>query len=204
MPTVLKLISIAAFASKVVFGTAVFADDQGLYGEPVPADAAFIRWVDVGQNTNRAAFGRDFADAGIPDQTFTAVSTALLDGADVGAYYTIVATADGSYQTIKEPSRDDTSKVHLILLNAGEAPVSLVVPTPETDVIPATLSSEAKSRSVNPVSVALAVRSVTTGATLGEFDVALRRGQNMTFAVIGEDVIAIPSAFGPVIAQEEG
>ncbi len=34
MPTVLKLISIAAFASKVVFGTAVFADDQAFMANP--------------------------------------------------------------------------------------------------------------------------------------------------------------------------
>ena len=199
MPCVTKTIVISA---GVVLGTGAQADDRGLYGEPVPADAAFIRWIDNEIGDSRMAFGRDFTGDAIPDKTYAAISTALLDGAKAGGYYSIVATENGSAQQIREPERDEVSKVHLILLNLTDAPVSLVLSDLETEVIGATPPRHAQSRAVNPVSAALAIRSDKTGNVLDGFDVALRRGQNMTFAVIDNEVIAIPSTFGPVIAQE--
>lgn len=191
-----------AICAAVALGTTAQADDSGLYGEPVPADAAFIRWIDGGAGDTRTAFGRDFAGVPIPNQTFAAISTALLDGAEAGAYYSIIATEDGSVRQIQEPGRNEASKVHLILLNGTAAPVSLILSEPETEIIGATPTLQSQSRAVNPVSASLAVRSETTGTIIEEFDVALRRGQNLTFAAIGDEVIVIPSAFGPVIAQE--
>lgn len=199
MPPIMKTLAICVCGG---LGSAAGAEDRGLYGEPVPADAAFIRWIDFGTGASRIAFGRDFAQDAVPDMTYAAISTALLDGAEAGGYYSIVASEDGTAQQIREPARNDASKVHLILLNAADTPVSLVLSDMETEVIGATPAAQAQSRAVNPVSAALAVRSDRTGTVLDGFDVALRRGQNLTFAVIGNEVIAIPSTFGPVIAQE--
>jgi alginate O-acetyltransferase complex protein AlgF len=189
-----SIVGLTCFAA-----TAPLAQDTGLYGEAIPADAAFVRWIDGAVSLDRAAFGYDFSETEIPSATYVAVSAAMLTGAASGGYYTVIENAAGDVEIVQEPSRDDASKVHLFLLNGGAEAVTLNVAEAGSEVIGATDAMDANARAVNPVTATLAVQQAVTNTVLAKFDVALRRGQNMTFAVIGDEVILIPSAFGPVI-----
>lgn len=195
-----------ASLSGLVFGlisvAPAHADDSGLYGDAIPSDAAFVRWLDHNDPIDRTAFEHDFSEAVVPANTYVAVSASLLEGAEAGTYYSVVRAADGTVHEVREPARDDASKVHLFLLNTGATPISLQLPDAGAEVIGATASLEAKARAVNPVTVYLAVHNEGSGELLDHFDVALRRGQNLTFAFLNGEVIAIPSAFGPVVSAE--
>lgn len=201
--TCLKMMTaLACLVAVVTKATPAYADDTGLYGEAIPQDAAFVRWLDHDDPIARTAFAFDFSATPVPTDTYVAVSASLLRNADAGAYYSVLRGDDGTVHILEEPTRDDASKVHLFLLNAGPTPINLSVSQADTTVIGTTGTLEAQARAVNPISVNLAVQDSDSGRILDEFDVALRRGQNMTFARLGNQIVAIPSAFGPVFSAE--
>lgn len=163
--------------------------NNALYGTAIPEDAVFVRWLAPTQNAE--AFGAVFDNNVSESRDYVPVSGSALNGAEPGRFYTVTKDV-----VIAEPARDDASKVHLILLNAASDPARLVVTTNDAEVIGATVAGQAQARGVNPVSAELSV--VTDTETLATFEVNLRRGQNLTFAVEGDGAYLIENAFAPV------
>jgi hypothetical protein len=171
--------------------------EDGLYGAAVPADAVFIRPLGLG-GAPVSAFGRTFQPDELSDGVYTAISAQALEGAVPGAYVSLVHL-DGEMHLIEEPARDDRTRVHLFLLNAGADAARLVVADGGPEVIAATPSGQIDSRAVNPLALTLAVE---TGGQAQTFDVVLRRGVNVTFLVAQDGVQLIPHQFGPVVSAD--
>ncbi|KNG93093.1 alginate O-acetyltransferase AlgF [Pseudaestuariivita atlantica] len=196
--TLTILSGIALMAVTTFPAAPVFADDAALYDAPAPEDAVFVRVLEEFD-----APASDAAFMGAPLQlgedqrdVYVAISAGALEGAVAGSYYSL---ADAG-QVIEEPQRETAAKVHLILVNAGDAPVRLIVPGRGMEVVAAQAPGASASRAVNPVSATLAVERVTDNAILGTFDVNLARGQNVTF-VAGDDAARlVPNSFGPVLS----
>ncbi|WP_195821357.1 hypothetical protein [Roseobacter sp. MH60115] len=180
----------AAFTLMLPLPGSANAEDA-LYGARLPEDAVFIRW--LAPTVSAKAFGADF-DAEVSNtREYVPVSNAVLDGAEAGRFYSLIGD-----QIIPEPPRDDATKVHLVLLNADSTPARLIVSANETEVIGATTAGQARSRGVNPVQAELSV--VTDAGPLATFDLSLRRGQNLTFVVVGDTVTLIENKFAPVVS----
>lgn len=173
------------------FGSALAADNE-LYDAPPPADAAFVRWVGLGNQ--HPVFG--VAPVEHIMDAYRPVSASATNGAQPGGFYTVAKSSDGQIMVIKEPDRRDKSKVQLLLLNLGEAPAQLVVTDQDMVVIGDTVTGRAGSQMVNPVAASLTVRA-NDGRELGTFDVSLRRGQNLTFVAYNETVRLIENSYGP-------
>lgn len=181
--------------------TAGFANDEALYGAPVPQDAVFIRWLGDIAPSSLSVFKYDFSALDIENDAYSAISNAALTGATPGGYYSVATDTNGQTHLIQEPARNDKSKVHLLLVHADAAagPVQMVLAGTERVVIGETVHGQANARAVNPV----AVRMTLAGdVDQSEFDLTLRRGQNMTVAVIAGNVTVIENRFGPVIVTE--
>lgn len=101
----------------------------------------------------------------------------------------------GDLVVIEEPDRLDPTKVHLTLLNLTGAPVRLVLIEQSVNVISSVSPNEAGARAVNPVAVTLTVIT-DEDDVLGEFDVRLRRGQNITFIARPSGARLIENRFG--------
>lgn len=173
------------------------ADEDALYGAAIPADAIFIRPLSSLPDTS--LFGRDFSAGELEPLVYTAISAASLNGVVPGSYYSVTRDVGGVPEVIREPDRDDLSRVHLILLNAADTDASLLIDHSGDTVIDRVESRAASARAVNPVSVALRVE---TGDGSKTFDLSLRRGQNVSFVVTDTDITLLPSTFGPVIEGE--
>ena len=199
----MKHISLTLLATLSALATQspVFANEEGLYGAAVPTDAAFIRW--VGDSTqHRVVFDHSFDAEDIVDEAYVAVSEALLNGAQAGGFYSVVADGEGGMSVIQEPDRTDTSKVHMIMLNGKDSTVSLRLAGTDTTVVTPLSGPSAGSRAVNPVSARLAVHDHENAKDVSAFDVSLRRGQNITIAVLESGTRVIENRFGPVVAAE--
>ena len=194
-----RMISIlAVLLATVTTSTAVAEQEDGLYGAPVPSDAVFIRRFG-GLDGPQTIFERTFPEGALPDGVYVAISASALEGAEPGAHYSVLQTTGEDFELISEPARNDPTKVHLFLLNGGEAPARLSVASGGPMVIDDTISGEIDSRAVNPVSVSLRVEA---GALVQDFEVVLRRGQNITFLVADGEIRLIENTFGPVIELE--
>lgn len=191
----------AALVLCSVVPTNAAANEDGLYQEPLPTDAVFIRWIGAATSSADPIFAHAFAHSDMANEAYVAVSNALLEGASSGAYYSVVMSPEGSARVIEEPARANKAKVHVILLNASETPVALELAANGAEVIAPTESGMAQSRAVNPVSAELAVVPAD-GSPEHAFDVALRRGQNITFAVVDGTARVIENRFGAVIKAE--
>lgn len=176
------------------------SQDDGLYGAPVPDDAVYLRW--LGEAAPGEIFGYSFSQAHI-GPTYVAVSAQLLLGANSGGYYAVLSQDGASPVIVVEPPRSDLSKVYLFLINATSTPVRLIVAGQATEVIGTTPGQTARGRAVNPVAVQLSVVAVGGGSVLGQFDLKLRRGQNLTFFVQKHGVDLVEHRFGSVIAKSE-
>lgn len=174
--------------------------DDGLYDAPIPDDAVFVRWLGVG--SDQRVFGFRFPDTHI-GSTYVAVSAQLLQGTRSGEYYSVLAQDGPAPIIIHEPQRPDPSKVYLLLVNASERAVKLVVAGKAIDVIGSTARHSSRAKAVNPVIVQLAVITADGSEVIGQFYVALRRGQNLTFFVHDDGVILLENRFGPVLVHAE-
>lgn len=174
--------------------SAAIADDSGLYDAPAPEDAVFVRAIGA-PITDVSALGYTFAEL---TEDYTAISASLLDGVAAGSYYALLPIGDAP-TLVAEPLRDDPAKVHLTLLNVDAPPLQLTV-LDGPQVIGATEQATAQSRAVNPVTITLKVESADGSQQFGTFDVALRRGQNLTFVVQNGEARILPDLFGPVVA----
>ena len=74
----------------------------------------------------------------------------------------------------------------------------LVLTDQNVEVIGTTNVNSAGGRTVNPVAVTLSVVT-SSGAVLGDFDVQLRRGQNVTFVARPDGAVVLENRFGPNI-----
>lgn len=178
-----------------VLPNACLANDEALYGAPVPSDAVFIRWLGDAAQAAPKILNYEFSDADLSGEAYVAISNAALSGAMPGDYYSVVIGPTGEITLIQEPARDDKSKVHVVLLNAGAKAVSMTLAGTDRMVIGTTKAGQSNSRAVNPVTARLAIGQ-------DAFDVTLRRGQNMTFAVLEGEIRLIQNTFGPVIVTE--
>ena len=175
---------------------ALHAADNTLYDAPPPEDAAFLRWIEPGLAPE--IYG--IAALGAEGDVFHPVSAAATEGAQAGVYYTAARDAEGTLVVIEEPARPDRTKVQLTLVNLAEAPVRLEVAGQDMVVVGETATGTAAARAVNPVAVALTVVTAD-GAALGQFEVSLRRGQNLTFVARAEGAELIANRFGPTLAE---
>lgn len=177
------------------------SDSGALYAEAPPKDAAFVRVLAHNADTSDTVV---FGGRALPLQAtdaFTAVSAAALDGVPAGSLFSVVTTGEDTL-TIAEPARPSASKTHLVLVNAGQSPVRLVVADAGIEVVAPVEVGTASLRAVNPVTVSLAVENTVTGATLGKFDVQLRRGQDLTFLAQETTAKLISDSFGPVLTLD--
>jgi len=172
-------------------------EEDALYGAALPADAVFIRHFGEADYPIQT-LGHRFAEGDFEAGSYTAISAGALYGAEAGAFYTLIS-GGGETRLVQEPPRDDRSRVHLFLLNAGEGDARLVVSDGGPEVIAPTPTGQVDSRAVNPLAVSLSVESA--GQT-HDFDVVLRRGVNVTFLVANGDVQVIEHQFGPVIGVD--
>lgn len=194
-------LSAVAMTALTLMSTSPAAAQDALYDAPPPADAVFIRWLDGAADSPAArnVFGRQIpADmAGVP---YAAISAALLDGATPGAHYAVMLDAAGAPQVVTEPVRTDRAKVHVFLASCDGA-AALVVADAGMQVVAVDAAGTMASRAVNPVAATLEVQGAD-GTALGRFDVALRRGQNVTFTACGGSARMTENSFGPVLAAE--
>jgi len=167
------------------------AAESALYAVAPPQDAAFVRWLDT--PASHAAFGIDFAD--VDGTEFRFFPATGVDGAEAGATYSMLTGADGSPVTIREPGRSDPTKVHIVFVNATDAAARVVVAGKDAVVIGETAANAAGIRGVNPVKATLAVESAD-GAELGQVDLTLRRGQDVTIVARESGVVLVEDGFG--------
>jgi hypothetical protein len=165
------------------------ASNQALYGTAIPDDAVFIRW--MGTPEQATSFGAQFAPELAAGSDYLPISARHLPDAEQGAFYSVI---DGTL--VQEPARDDPAKVHLILVNADQGSARVLLAGKDAQVIGETARNAANARAVNPVQAVLAVMLENT--LLGEFDLTLRRGQNVTFFVQDGVVHLIQNGFAPV------
>ena len=170
-------------------GQGACASDDALYADVIPSDAVFIRWLEP--PLKASAFGAQFDTTLAASGDFLPVSAALLKNVTAGSYFSVT---EG--QIIQEPARADKSKVHLVLLNTSQESAELLITENSAAVIGATEPNAAQSRAVNPIAVNLSV--ATSGGDFTEFDLSLRRGQNLTFLVTDAGVRLIENGFTEV------
>lgn len=176
----------------------IMAQDA-LYDTAPPTDAVFIRWLGdaAGSETARSVFGHAFApEAAGPE--YVAISAAELTGAAAGTHYAVFADASGAVQIVAEPARADRAKVHLFLASCDAAPVKLVVAGAGMEVAAVTEAQTVAMRAVNPVAATLAVEGAD-GAVLGQFDLTLSRGQDVTFFACKGTAEVIVNTYGAVV-----
>ncbi|MEM1078158.1 MAG: alginate O-acetyltransferase AlgF [Pseudomonadota bacterium] len=172
------------------------AADNTLYDAPPPEDAAFLRWIEPGPAPE--IYG--IAALGAEGDVFHPVSAAATQGARAGVFYTAARDATGALVVIEEPARPDRTKVQLTLVNLSGVPARLEVVGQDMVVVDDTATEAAAARAVNPVAVALSVVTAS-GEALGQFEVSLRRGQNLTFVARADRAELIANRFGPILAE---
>ncbi|KAJ04628.1 alginate O-acetyltransferase AlgF [Sulfitobacter mediterraneus] len=185
-------------AAALVAGTPAMAQDNSLYAEAAPDDAAFVRFVGF-QDADSAVFaGRSFDLSDTASGAYIPVSSAEMTNVAAGEFQTVLRKADGTIVSIAEAARDRQTKVFLFLINATEQPLDLRLADNSATVIKSVGFGASNQRSVNPVSVSLGVFPEGSDAALGTFDVELRRGQNLSFVATDQGVALIEHSFGSV------
>ena len=140
------------------------AQDEGLYAPAPPADAAFVRILNIGQAEVTPTLG----DTGFQALAYGKVSPyrvvlqgdAELTAGDVtdtlklqaGRFYTV--TVGDRASLIEDPTLENRAQTLLLLYNTSDKPVNLKTADGSTDVIPDVAPGEVGSIPVNPISVA--------------------------------------------------
>ncbi|WP_299403854.1 alginate O-acetyltransferase AlgF [uncultured Roseobacter sp.] len=184
-------------AAQVICATAT-ASDTSLYPEAAPADASFVRFAGFDPDETAEFAGKSFALTLEDDLAYLPVSSALLNSVAPGTFVTIVRGADGHQQTILEGPRSHAARVHLFLINATERVLELRLADGSTPVIETVAAATAGARDVNPVAIALGVFELGNPIPLATFDVALKRGQNLSFIADDTGIRLVENRFGAV------
>lgn len=172
------------------------AEASGLYPEPPPADAAFVRFLGFDSDSIHLFAGKSFDLNDTQPEAYLPVSASQLDGVQAGAFVSVVRRNDGSFTAITEQQRNDPAKVFLILLNASDQTLDLKLADGSVTVLKNVVVGSAALRPVNPIKIDLGVFSGSLLQPLATFDVALRRGQNITFFASDTTVRLIENRFG--------
>ncbi len=188
----LKSLAIASIA------TQASALDNSLYAEAAPDDASFVRFLGFDGSVAPEFGGKSFLVSEEDATAYIPVSSALLRDIPSGLFATVVHGADGHHTTIIEGPRDVTSKVHLFLVNASGRALDLRLADNSATVIDAVQTGSAGQRGVNPVAVKLGVFEDDADTPLAQFDVTLKRGQNISFIVDQTGIRMIENRFGAV------
>ena len=104
------------------------ADERVLYDQAPPKDAVFVRLLADNAKTDFIFNGHALK---MPDGTktaYTAISAKMLGISEAGTFHSLLEDENGNLVSIEEPKERPNGKVHLFLINADEAPVSLIVP----------------------------------------------------------------------------
>jgi hypothetical protein len=188
------LFSVALLAGSTI---AAFGNDTSLYAEAAPKDASFLRFVGFEADTVQFA-GKTFDLIEAEKNNFIPVSSSLLENGVAGAYLTVSQKPDGTITTITEGQRNDPSKVFLVLVNASDQPLELRLADGSVVVIKDVATNTSNLRGVNPVAIELGIFPTDTDTAIATFDVALQRGQNITFLADASGVQLIENRFGAV------
>ena len=180
------------------FASISHADENSLYSEAVPYDASFIRFIGF-ENADTAVFaGKEFHLLENEKQAYLPISSTRLNNVEAGSYVSLIKQPDGSVETIFEGPRNGRSKVFLFLVNASDVPHELRLTDESAVVIANVKAQSADQRGVNPINVSLGVFKSTETEPLAVFDVALKRGQNISFIVDDTGVQLVENRFGLV------
>ncbi len=175
-----------------------FADDNSLYAEALPADASFVRFIGF-ENQNSANFaGFTFHLASDDAGKYIPVSASRLSNIAAGSYTSILRAPDGDQQTISEAARTRQSKVALLLVNGTDTQLELRLADGSVDVIEDVIPTSSALREVNPVAITLGVFASDQQFPLATFEVALRRGQNLSFVADTQGIRLIENQFAPL------
>ncbi|MEO1750029.1 MAG: hypothetical protein AAFR27_15705 [Pseudomonadota bacterium] len=176
------------------------ADESVLYDQAPPKDAVFVRLLDENSTTRDFEFnGHSLTLPAGTETAYAAISAQTLGLVDAGTFHSLLVDENGGFVAIEEPNERPNAKVHLLLINADDAPVRLIVPESEIEVVGKTAGMGIGSRAVNPIRTPLAAQRIDNGELIGTFDLSLSRGQNITFLVQNGQVTKIENRFGPVI-----
>ena len=172
------LVLLAASMSGLIAQIA-WADEEALYEEPLPDDAAFLRFAGFGEQEGTSLLGLDFGADRVASQNYSVVRASEVDGIEAGQYLTVLQSSSG-YVAVEEPTRDER-KVILGLINlTGHDGLSLQTSDQAATIVADIASSSAGFRAVNPIVVSVQVFQGDTA--MGEvFDLTLRRDEHPTF-----------------------
>ena len=188
----------ALLISTVSLTGALHADDGTLYAEPLPDDASFVRFIGFGEQTRATFAGFSFALSPQTQGQYIPVSSADLTGIAAGSYTSVLRKADGTLSPIPEAPRARQAKVALVLVNGTDTALALRLADGSVDVIGDVLPASSSLREVNPVAITLGVFRTDQTTALATFDVALRRGQNLSFVADETGVHLIENQFAPL------
>ncbi len=188
----LMSLTIASLASQAA------ALDNSLYAEAAPDDAVFVRFLGFDSDAAPEFGGKSFVVSEEDATAYIPVSSTLLQDVPAGLFATVFRGDDGQITTIIEGPRDVSSKVHLFLVNASHRALDLRLADNSATVIDAVQTGSAAQRGVNPVAVTLGLFEDGTDTPLAKFDVALKRGQNISFIADQTGIRMIENRFGPV------
>lgn len=176
--------------------TWVAAQEEGLYAPAPPADAAFVRVLNVGEGDIVPTLG-ETAFSALSYGTVSPYRVVLQGSADLeagtitdtlelqaGRFYTVIVGEDAAL--LEDPTLENRAQTLLLLYNASAAPVNLKTADGSTDVIPDVAPGEVGSIPVNPISVAFGAFSGDT--LLTAFDEAqLERSAAYSTFVLPDD-----------------
>lgn len=192
---VLFLISIT-ITLLILTASIVRANEAALYPDPPPKDASFVRFLGFEADENASFAGKYFKLRYEDRQAYLPVSSAALNNIPAGSFYTVVKGPDGTTFVIAEPPRGDATQVYLLVVNGSEHALDLKLADGSVPVILNVASMTSRLRPVNPVKIGLGVFIANRLDPLARFDVALRRGQNLTFYADENGVRLIENRFG--------
>lgn len=185
-------------AASVFITGNTFATDTGLYPEAPPDDASFVRFIGFEGQQSATFAGKAFDLKEDEHGTYIPVSSVKLNDIEAGTYATVLRGADGQIETVAEGPRSNTAKVFLFLVNGTEKVLELKLADGSVAVIENVPSAQSGQRDVNPVAIELGVFTKGQPEPLKTFDVALRRGQNISFIADDRGVRMIENRFGAV------
>ena len=176
----LSLSACIAIGTLIGATSAQAGDDDKLYGEPLPADAAFVRALGGAAAAEVEAFGVTLS----ADGNYTVVLADTTEGIETGQYVTVLPKAN-----VTHVAQDDLGKVQIMFLNAGyEGDLSLKTADGKVAIAEAA-SNSAGFREVNPIVVPVAVFAGSD--VLGQsFELKLRRAENPTIFVTKDGEIS--------------
>ena len=165
--------------------------EEGLYAEPVSADAAFVRY--FGEAPAKLALnGEKLPTSDMKPGLYSDFSSEAFAGLQAGAFYTLVLDADGSVLDQIMGTSPKTGKSLLSLINlTDETAVSLKTADGSVDILSDIASSALGEREVNPITVPVRVFGATDYA---QQDLALQANAIVT-------IVALPGGESQVLTD---